>query len=205
MRALIPAKNLPEIMTEPSVRLWFGGEGHAVHYPVAGGERINLVMVFPDEYEGEDGEEKTIKQLPTTCETWCRPLQELIAAAPSFRRWPLYDRPPLAAVGQGPCDAAWRRRASDAAVHGAGRGGSGRGLRFHLENFSTARKTPRPSLRAYERERAPRAARLQAASIENGHRYHMSGVKRFARDLLLPRMGGERLIARNDWVYRYRV
>jgi salicylate hydroxylase len=60
-----------------------------------------------------------------------------------------------------------------------------------------------PRLRTYEAERAPRTAQLQAASLANNRNYHMNGVQRFARDLLLPYIGGERLIARNDWVYRY--
>jgi hypothetical protein len=28
-------------------------------------------------------------------------------------------------------------------------------------------------------------------------------VKRFVRDLLLPRLGGTQLVRRNDWIYRY--
>jgi salicylate hydroxylase len=203
-RALIPTKNLPEIMTEPSVRLWFAKEGHAVHYPVAGFERINLVLIFPEEREGEDGEERSVKQLPAGCETWARPLQDLLAAAPSFRRWPLYDRPPLAAWGKGHAtllgDAAhpmlpFMAQGAAAAIEDAV--ALGRSFR---ETGETAL-----ALRAYELERAARGARLQAASIDNGRVYHASGIARRARDYFLPKMSGNWLIARNDWIYRYRV
>ena len=62
-----------------------------------------------------------------------------------------------------------------------------------------------PRLRAYETARAQRTAQLQAASLANNRNYHMNGMQRFARDLLLPVIGGERLIARNDWVYGYKI
>ncbi len=202
-RALIPTRNLPAAMTEPVVRLWFADEGHAVQYPVANGERINLVLVFPEAREGIDGEEKKLDQLPAVCAKWATPLQDLLAAAPSFRRFALYDRPPLANWGKSHAtllgDAAhpmlpFMAQGAAAAIEDAV------SLGRHLRSAEDVV----PALRAYEAARAPRTARLQAASIENGRAYHASGAKRFARDVLLPLLG-TRLIARNDWVYRYRV
>jgi salicylate hydroxylase len=202
-RALIPTRNLPAMMAEPVVRLWFAHEGHVVQYPVAGGERINLVLILPENREGADGEEKRLEQLPATCASWTMPLQDLLAAAPSFRRFPLYDRPPLAAWGKGHAtllgDAAhpmlpFMAQGAAAAIEDA------ISLGRHLRDAGDTAA----SLRAYESARGPRTSKLQAASIENGRAYHASGIKRFARDLLLPWLGG-RLLARNDWVYRYRI
>lgn len=205
-RALIPTKHLPSMLTEPVVRLWFAQNGHVVHYPVANGERINAVLVLPEERECADGEERSISQLPASCMRWAKPLRDLIEAAPSFRRWPLYDRPPLMTWGKDHAtllgDAAhpmlpFMAQGAAAAIEDA------LVLAKHLQGANESENGIAPRLRAYEAARAPRTAKLQAASLANNRNYHMSGVQRFARDLLLPVIGGERLIARNDWVYRY--
>lgn len=201
-RALIPTRNLPAAMTEPVVRLWFAREGHVVQYPVANGERINLVLVFPEEREGADGEEKSRGELPAACANWTKPLQDLLAAAPSFRRFALYDRPPLAHWGKGHAtllgDAAhpmlpFMAQGAAAAIEDA----------ISLGRHMQGAEDIAPALRAYEIARAERTAKLQTASIENGRAYHANGIKRVVRDLLLPRLGGMQLIRRNDWVYRY--
>jgi salicylate hydroxylase len=210
-RALIPASNLPSMLTEPVVRLWFARNSHAVHYPVANGERINLVLVLPEERECADGEERNISQLPASCMRWAKPLRDLIEAAPSFRRWPLYDRPPLATWGKDIWGKDHATLLGDAAhpmlpfmAQGAAAAiEDALVLAKHLQGAHETENDIAPRLRGYEAARAPRAAKLQAASFANNRNYHMSGAQRFARDLLLPVIGGARLIERNDWVYRY--
>lgn len=202
-RASVPAKLLPDALTTPVVRLWFAQTGHVIHYPIAGGERINLVLIFKDEREGKDGEELTAKDLPPECWRWAEPLQDLLRAAPSFRRWPLYDRPPLTAWGKGHAtllgDAAhpmlpFAAQGAAAAIEDAVV------LARHLQG---AEEIASP-LRAYEKVRATRTVRMQALAIENGRAYHVNPIKRIVRDLLLPRMSG-RLITRSDWIYKYQA
>jgi salicylate hydroxylase len=202
-RASVPAKLLPDALTEPAVRLWFAQTGHVIHYPIAGGERINLVLIFADERGGKDGEELSAKDLPPECERWAEPLQNLLKAAPSFRRWPLYDRPSLPAWGKGHAtllgDAAhpmlpFAAQGAAAAIEDAVV------LARHLKGAEDLA----PRLRAYEKARASRTARMQTLAIENGRAYHVSPIKRIVRDLLLPRMGA-RLISRGDWIYKYRA
>lgn len=202
-RASVPAKLLPDMLTQPVARLWFAQTGHVIHYPIAGGERINLVLIFKDEREGKDGEELSAKDLPPECARWAEPLQDLLKAAPSFRRWPLYDRPPLPTWGKGHAtllgDAAhpmlpFAAQGAAAAIEDAVV------LARHLKGAEDVA----PPLRAYEKARAARTARMQALAIENGRAYHVSPIKRVIRDLLLPRMGA-RLITRGDWIYRYRA
>lgn len=202
-RASVPAKLLPDALTTPVVRLWFAQTGHVIHYPIARGERINLVLIFADEREGKDGEELSAKDLPPECGRWAEPLQDLLKAAPSFRRWPLYDRPPLTAWGKGHAtllgDAAhpmlpFAAQGAAAAIEDA------IVLARHLQG---AEEIVSP-LRAYEKARTARTARMQALAIENDRAYHVNPIKRVIRDLLLPRMGG-RLITRSDWIYKYQA
>jgi salicylate hydroxylase len=203
-RARIPAKNLPAMLTEPAVRLWFGERGHVVHYPVSGGEWINFVLIAPDEREAQDGEEIAAKNLPRDCRTWAQPLQDLISAAPSFRRWPLFDRPAIETWGKG--HATLLGDAAHPMLPFVGQGAAAAiedavVLAKHLKNAEDTA----PALRAYEDARMERTKRLQAASINGGRAYHAHGLARAVRDILLPLMGSARLLSRNDWIYRYRA
>jgi salicylate hydroxylase len=57
------------------------------------------------------------------------------------------------------------------------------------------------ALRNYERERHGRTARVQRAAYRTGAVYHLGGGAALLRRLALAIMGGQRLIARYDWIY----
>jgi salicylate hydroxylase len=203
-RAVVPAKGLPESYVEPVVRLWLGREAHVVHYPVAGGEQINLVAVFHDDWvdEGWSGTAEP-GRLPSVVDRWAAMPRQIIGGAKKFGRWALADRAPLGSWGKGRVtllgDAAhpmlpFLAQGTGAALEDAV--ALGRHLK-HRGNVADA-------LRAYEDERAPRTARLQRTARFTGRIYHASGMVRWARDLKL-RWDAERIIDRHAWIYRYRV
>jgi salicylate hydroxylase len=202
-RALIPAKGLPALYIEPVVRLWLGPNAHMVHYPVANGEMVNLVAIFTDGWQGEDGSDADIGKIPHGCDTWTETPQYLIAAAKKFRRFALYDRPPLAAWGKGRVtllgDAA-HPTLPFVAQGAAGAIEDALALSRHLQDVEEAA----PALRAYEAERAPRAQRLQETARATGRIYHLGGVGRLARNFFLRQIGGAGLIERHAWIYRHR-
>lgn len=201
-RALVPSKNLSPIYAEPNVRLWLGAKGHLVHYPIANGEMVNLVAVFIDDWQGSDGEEVNIEKMPHDAKDWSKIPQDLIVAAKQFRRWALYDRPPLAAWGKGRAtlmgDAAhpmlpFVAQGAASAIEDAV------ALARHLKDADEIV----PALRAYEAERQPRGTRLQTASLRTERSYHTGGLPRLARNFVLRKMGGERLLDRHAWIYRH--
>jgi len=57
------------------------------------------------------------------------------------------------------------------------------------------------AMRRYERARRRRTARAQRAARRNGMVYHLGGAGAFLRTLALTAIGGERLLARYDWLY----
>ena len=59
------------------------------------------------------------------------------------------------------------------------------------------------SLRAYESQRRSRVARAQREARRNSWRYHLSGPLGWARNRLLAGLGGERMLHRYDWIYRW--
>jgi salicylate hydroxylase len=56
-------------------------------------------------------------------------------------------------------------------------------------------------MRGYERQRRSRTARAQRAARRNGTVYHMGGAEALLRSIAIVAMGGQRLIARYDWLY----
>lgn len=202
-RALIPARDLPPAYAEPLVRLWLGPGAHVVHYPVAGGEQINLVAIFRDGWRSEGwSAPANISELPRTCDRWAEMPKRIIAAATSFQRWPLADRAPLKRWGDGRVtllgDAAHPMLPTLAQGAGAALEDAV-ALARHLRH----RSDPEEAMRAYEAERAPRTTRMQRGARFNASVYHASGPLRWARDLRL-RWDGERLIDRHKWIYGYR-
>jgi salicylate hydroxylase len=61
------------------------------------------------------------------------------------------------------------------------------------------------ALSAYQRRRRARAVRVANASRRNGRIYHLSGLAALARNLYLRSMPPQRLMARYDWLYGWRV
>ena len=202
-RTVLQASQLPAAFSEPAVRLWLGPGGHLVHYPVAGGARINVVAIFPDPWRSEDWNAAAdAKSLAPAFERWAAAPRAVLSAAGEFRRWALHDLPPLTDWGRGALtllgDAAhpmlpFLAQGAAAALEDA------LVLGRHLKGASDAPA----ALRAYETERASRTARLQTAARSTGLYYRLSGPLAFARDLALRAMGGDGLIKRNEWIYDY--
>jgi salicylate hydroxylase len=202
-RALVPSNAVPASFAEPIVRLWLGSDTHVVHYPVAGGEQINLVAVVRDDWQSQSWSAPArLEDLPASIENWADMPRTLVEAAKSFARWALADRAPLKRWSEGRVtllgDAAhpmlpFLAQGAGAALEDAV--ALGRHLRHHGDVID--------ALRAYESERAPRTARLQNAARFTGRIYHARGPLRWARDLKL-RWDADKLINRHNWIYGYR-
>jgi salicylate hydroxylase len=57
----------------------------------------------------------------------------------------------------------------------------------------------------YQARRLPRLQRLQDGVASTGRIYHMGGAMRVARNLGLAAMPRKALLARNDWLYGFRI
>jgi salicylate hydroxylase len=63
---------------------------------------------------------------------------------------------------------------------------------------------PSAAFRRYEALRQPRATRVQTLSRRYGRLYHLHGLLRTARNLLLERRREQRALQRLDWLYQDR-
>src|SRR6266487_3066116 len=69
------------------------------------------------------------------------------------------------------------------------------------QRLADTRSDPAAAMRRYERQRRARTARAQRAARRNGIVYQLGGPGAFLRTLALTAIGGERLLARYDWLY----
>ena len=206
-RALIPAEKVPEEFREPMVHLWLGLDAHLVHYPVKGGRLINIVGIVHEEFRkpgwsaaGDHAE--ILRQFARW--SWANKARDLIALPERWLKWPLYAQSKPFRAGNGPVTLI-----GDAAhpmlpflAQGAGMAIEDAAVVAHfLAHF---RDDPADALRGYEGARRLRTARAQQASRKQGRIYGLSGPEALVRDLAMHATGGEKLLARQDWLYSWR-
>ncbi len=204
-RALLPMEKLSEKLRTQNVTVWVGPCVHVVLYPVKGGGFLNLVVVVkgqsPESLEKWDHAANK-RDLDLAMGPVHAELKEVLNAVPAWRLWPLCDRPPL----QGPEEMAKGRIAllGDAAhpmrpflAQGAGMAIEDAAVLATCWARSDLPVSQRWKL--YAKVRWARNAKVQQASVRNGHIFHLQGPLRWGRNLVM-RALGEPLID-VPWLY----
>ncbi|MBW0005856.1 MAG: FAD-dependent monooxygenase [Hyphomicrobiales bacterium] len=225
-RALVPATSAPSFARAREVGLWLGPRAHLVHYALGNRDAVNLVAVIEDECQQQgwsrEGDPKGIGQ---AFATWNEAARSLIACAPAWKCWSLFDRQPARRWGRGLVtllgDAAHpmlpflaqgaAMAIEDAAVLAIALSplthagiGHKTGTREGTARLDRRREVER-ALRRYERARASRTARAQREARWNKLAYHSQFPLSAPRDLILSRSSGPRLLSRYDWLYGWRA
>jgi salicylate hydroxylase len=211
-RGTLEATQLPREHASRRVQLWMGPNAHLVAYPISGARQINVVAVVPGTWNmpgwsapGDIAELKTNFASPQ----WPAAAQMLIGAVDEWRKWALFTVPgggewtdgavallgdaahamlPFAAQGAG-------MAIEDAAVLAKCLG----------ETRNESGPTIAVAMRRYARLRQPRVSRVQRAARQSGRIYHLTGPAAYARDLAIRALGPKRMLARQDWIYDWRV
>jgi salicylate hydroxylase len=205
-RATIDAGEAPPRAREPEVSLNLAAKAHLVHYPVAGGDKINLVAVIEAGWRAKPGEdpwdgEADLDALKRAFAGWSRETRALVEAASAWRAWPLRHRAPI------DCMAIGRVALLGDAAHpmepflAQGAAQAIEDASVLAECLATTEDLTE-GLAAYSRRRAPRAARVQKESADQARLYHLAGPLAVARDIGMRALGPERLLKRYDWIYR---
>jgi len=204
-RAVVPASRLSEDMHECVTGLWLGRDAHLVHYPVKAGTMINIVAIVRDDWHetGWSAPGRSADLMPRF-EHFAPAARALIALPESWQKWALFDRAPQRIRAQGPVtligDAAhpmlpFLAQGGAMAIEDA----------VVLARCLAGDEDTSRALRAYERARHRRVARVQREARANSWRYHLAGPLGFARDTALRMMSGEKLLHRYDWLYDWKA
>ena len=208
-RTLLPCHALPAAWRSDAMGLWLGPRLHVVHYPVRGGEWLNLVVLVesndtPTEaaWDTQRSTEKTSHDLHHALKGTCSRLQDLVCMAEHWRAWALFDRPPL----QSARDMAKGRVAllGDAAHPMLPYLAQGAGMAIEdaqalSENWQRKELNVEQRLQAYAQSRWQRVAKVQARARRNAQLFHASGVLAWGRDTAM-RVGGAAVMDM-PWLY----
>ena len=202
-RATLAIDAAPAVLRGNEINLWLGPDAHVVHYPVAGGRLVNIVVILratkPVEGWSAPADGTALARRLVNAPAH---LYKLIAAAPEWRAWSLYDLAP---------PPAWRRGrlvlVGDAAHPVLPFLAQGGALAIEdaavLADKLAASASIEAALAAYEQARRPRAVRVANAARRNGRLYHLSGPLTLVRDLAIG-AAGLWVIRRYDWIFRWR-
>lgn len=204
-RGAVDAARLPAGLVAPRASVWTGPGRHFVHYFVRGGAAVNFVGVVESRAIEEESWTRAgdPAELARAFAGWPPPVQAILAAVEETWRWPLYDRPALAAWSKGRAsllgDAAhpmlpFLAQGAAMAIEDAAA----------LSRALSQGRTVEEALRAYEAVRRPRTARVQAMSRRNARLFHAPPpVARaaFGAAAALDRLDSSAGARRFDWLY----
>lgn len=205
-RALAPASAVEPKFLKARSGLRLSPGAHLVHYPLRKASVVNLVAIVEDEWREPDvidfwSAKGDAGFLQARFALWSPDVRALLAAAPQWRRWPLFMRRPLTTWSRGRVtllgDAAhamppFLAQGAAQAIEDADALG---------EAFARLER-PIAAFRAYEQARIARANRVQALSVRQGRIYHFDGPLAAARDLSMRLLGASGMARASDWIYR---
>jgi len=202
-RSAIPIEKAPDTWRRDS-GLWWHKDSHLVHYPLRGGKELNIVALAKEDWQDE---------------TWSAPVSEEIVLR-RFKDWPTEARNVLSTPD-------WWLKWALCAVDASGPWTHGniallgdaahamlpymaQGAAMAIEDaamlaklFPAGTDNIPAALRAYERTRKPRVARIQNTGFRNARTFHMSGLPAAARDMVLRHSKPETLTNRFDFIYAW--
>jgi salicylate hydroxylase len=210
-RGTIEATQLPREFASRRVQLWMASKAHLVAYPMSGGGRIKVVAIVPGTWDGPGwsapGDAMEIRNAFTP-RHWPGPARTMISAVDGWRKWALFTVPGGSGWSSGAVtllgDAAhamlpFAAQGAAMAIEDAAV------LANCLAGTADNTLAIPPALQRYAKLRRARVARVQRTARQNGRIYHLGGAAALARDLFIRAVGPQRMLARQAWIYDWRV
>ena len=211
-RGTLDATQLPREYTAARVQLWMGPHAHLVAYPISGARQINIVAVVPGTWNrpgwSAEGSGLELKDaFPSS--RWPGSARMMISAVDDWRKWALFTLPE---------GSEWTKGAVALlgdAVHGMlpfAAQGAGMAIEDAAVLASALSEGPlettagvSAALKRYAKLRRSRVAQVQRVARSQGRIYHLSGPMALARDLTIKAIGPRRMLARQNWIYDWRL
>jgi salicylate hydroxylase len=211
-RGTLDATQLPRDYTSSRVQLWMGPSAHLVTYPISGARQINVVAIVPGTWNrpgwSAPGEESEIKSAFASLR-WPGAARMMINAVDDWRKWALFTVPDGGRWTEGSIallgDAA--HAMLPFAAQGAGMAIEDAAVLAKCLGEGAGENTAAipAALKRYARLRHARVKRVQRAARQAGQIYHLTGPAALARDFTIRAMGAKRMLARQSWIYDWRV
>ncbi|RYX94841.1 MAG: FAD-binding protein [Bradyrhizobiaceae bacterium] len=209
-RGTCDAASLPGSLRPNGVQLWMGPQAHLVIYPMSGGQRVNLVAIAggvplsPGSSAPGAGDE--LNALFGRAR-WPSRARDAIAAVHQWSRWPLYTIADGGAWHSG--RVALLGDAAHAMLPFAAQGAAMaiEDAAVLAQSLGAARDDSGipAALAHYAALRRPRVTRVQRTARQQGRIYHLRGPMALARDSAMRLLGPQRLTARQDWIYDWKL
>jgi salicylate hydroxylase len=211
-RGTLEARQLPRELAAARVQLWMGPDAHLVAYPISGGRQVNVVAVVPGTWNrpgwSTEGSAADIKNAFASPH-WPGAARMMLSAVDGWRKWALFGVPDSGTWVSGAI--ALLGDAAHAMLPFAAQGAG-----MAIEDAAVLAKTLSESrldgaagvaaaLKAYAALRRPRVGKVQRAARRQGQIYHLGGPMALARDLTIQALGPQRLLARQSWIYDWRL
>ena len=211
-RGTLEANALPREYTAPRVQLWMGPDAHLVAYPISGGRQINVVAIVSGTWNrpgwSAPGDLNEIKDAFATSR-WPATARMLLGAVDGWRKWALFTLSDIGDWNAG--SVALLGDAAHAMLPFAAQGAG-----MAIEDAAVLAKALSDctgeniagipaALKRYARMRRARVLRVQRTARQQGRIYHLTGPAAIARDLAIRAIGPQRMLARQDWIYDWRV
>lgn len=203
-RAVIPATDLPDELRS-ATGIWMGARSHFVHYPIRGGDALNLVAVVEEDWRDEEwsapGDRDALLQ---RFNHWPKAARDLLEKPDTWLKWGLCD------VGPGTIWTEGRISLLGDAAHAmlpfmAQGGAMAIEDAAVLANALASDPDTCAALLAYEKARRDRVERVMRTARDNDRTYHLGGVSAMVRDMGIRFLSGEKLLTRFDWLYGWHV
>lgn len=206
-RAVVPADAMPTPLDGNATGVWLAPNAHVVHYPVRGAREVAVVVIRAEGWhqEGWSGPVEAA-DLSRALEAFAPALRQALSQPTDWRRWALFEATPLPSWS----DATGRIVLIGDAAHPVlpflAQGGS-----LALEDaivlarlLAANAADIRSAVTTFEALRKARTTAVAAAARSNGRIYHLGGIAAAARNSALRLAPPGRLMARYDWIYRWR-
>jgi salicylate hydroxylase len=208
-RTLIPADKTLDFIRAAKTNLWLGQNAHAVHYPVAAGKFINLVIIRRSTERAEGWHRKgDPAALAPTLSTAASTLRDLALHAPDWSVWTLHDRAPSPYLSKGVAalvgDAAhpvlpFLAQGAALAIEDA------EVLAASLPSSAKLNPTAiRNGLKHYAEARSRRVTQIFKAARSNAFTYHLGRPMAWLRDRRMQQLGADGMRQRYSWLYDWR-
>jgi salicylate hydroxylase len=208
-RALVAQADLPAHLRTEDVTVWMGPRLHVVHYPVRGGEWLNVIAIVhgekpaqTDAWDAAGHAQALMQAMGSVSGAVGQDLHERLGSISAWRQWALHDRTPVSTASQ---MAQGRVALLGDAAHlmrpylAQGAGMAIEDAQVLAQCLAQGTGSVAQRLQAYAHQRWARNARVQARAIRNGHIFHATGLLAMGRNLSI-RLMGERVMD-VPWLY----